>query len=87
VSAQGLQPLDHIVLSSPETLRGIQCRAVCVVRFPVEISTSAQQALGGSTLPGTASVPKPLRNLLCVDTGHEQIVQTVEHSTLPTGQS
>jgi hypothetical protein len=53
---------------------------VCVVRFPVEISARAQEALGCPALTGGAGVPKSLRNLLRVDVGDKQLVQSFEHA-------
>jgi len=45
---------------SAETSGGVQCGAVCVGGFPVEIGVGVQQALGGTALAGGAGVPESL---------------------------
>ena len=82
LSSSVAEPVDDIVLASPESTGRVQRGPLGVVGDPIQVGSPVKQQLRCPSLAGGASVPKSLRQCFAFGAGltTEQLFKAIEHA-------
>ena len=82
LSSSFAEPVDDIVLASPEAAGRVQRSTLSVVRDPIQVGPPVEQQLRCPSLAGCTSVPKGLRQCFAFGAGltTEQLFKAIEHA-------
>src|SRR6266481_1450848 len=82
LSSSVAEPVDEIVVASPESAGRVQRGPLGVVGDPIHVGSHVKQELRGPSLAGGGSVPKSLRQGFALGAGltTEQLFKAIEHA-------